>query len=820
MKHDDNETIEYIDSPINSAVPFINTNDAEEFEYTINAPLSKIPVVYLNNDAVFPVGPRSIDIEGAYNQMVINNYIGEDSLVFFTYRVDKPEELENTDTPSDHNEAASPKDIAVEQLARIGVVARVMHQINPPEGGHHAFIECKGRMMVNRYTRGKNYLHASLSPYPVEKSDKDFEDEMAVESLLERFIYYLKLMHFPQAEMMEKSLRQAQSPILIMSMMEGQMPFAGRIKQMALERPELKQMAMSLLENLEISISLAEMRKEIAEKTHSELSDQQRENFLQSEIRKIQQELGQGADSDIDELEARARQKKWSEDTANHFNRELNKLTRYNISSPDYSIQYGYLDRMLSLPWQEYSDDKFDLATVEKILNRDHFGLDKVKERILEHMAVIKMRNDLHAPILCLVGPPGVGKTSLGRSIADAMGREYQRISFGGMHDEAEIRGHRRTYIGAMPGRIIAALEKCKTSNPVIVLDEVDKIGADFKGDPSSALLEVLDPEQNSTFHDNYLDTDYDLSRVLFIATANTLSTVSAPLLDRMEVISLSGYITAEKVEIAKKHLIPKLLKEHGFEDTEIDFQRPALNYMVDYYTRESGVRRLEKVIAKVLRKIARLKVSGKEYPTVITRKNVGELLGKEEYSPEMYENNDFTGVVTGLAWTSAGGEILFIESSLTPGEGKLQLTGNLGDVMKESASIALTWLKANGAKYGVDAEKLSKTDIHIHVPEGAIPKDGPSAGVTMTTSLASAITGRKVQSHLAMTGEITLRGKVLPVGGIKEKIIAAKRAGITKIILSTENRKDIEEINDIYLKGLTFVYVERIDDVLDAALI
>lgn len=562
-------------------------------------------------------------------------------------------------------------------------------------------------------------------------------------------------------------------------------------------------------------------RAAIHQKTAMSMSDREKEEFLRAEMRHIQDELGESEDSETNELEERAKKKEWNKETAEAFKKEFRRLMRYAPNSPEYAMQYAYLDTFLDLPWEHCDRSTFTLDKVEEILNRDHYGLDKVKERVIEQMAVLKLRNDMKAPILCLYGPPGVGKTSLGKSIAEALGRKYVRVALGGVHDEAEIRGHRRTYLGSMPGRIIAALEKCGTSDPVMVLDEIDKIGADFKGDPSTALLEVLDPEQNCKFHDNYIDHDYDLSKVLFIATANSLETVSHPLLDRMELIAIDGYVEDEKVQIAKKHLIPKNLKEHGFAEDEITFTDDALMEIISSYTRESGVRRMEKKINDVLRKLARLKAGEKEYPREITLELVKEYLGKPEAFPDKYENNDIPGIVTGLAWTQAGGEILFIESSEAPAkESKLTLTGNLGDVMKESAVLALQYIKANAARLGIPQEKLETGLVHVHVPEGAVPKDGPSAGITIVTSLASTFTGRKVRSHVAMTGEITLRGKVLPVGGIKEKILAAKRAGIKTVVLCEKNRKDVEEIKPEYLAGLDFHFVESVEEVLDFALL
>ena len=558
--------------------------------------------------------------------------------------------------------------------------------------------------------------------------------------------------------------------------------------------------------------------------THEDLSRQQREYFLKKEIENIKDELGDNDSNDYEELSARASKKKWNEEVQQVFNKELSKLERQPSSSPDYSVCYDYLDTLLNLPWGEYTKDSLKLSTASKILNHDHYGMEKVKERILEYLAVLSLRGDLKSPILCLYGPPGVGKTSLGKSIAKSMKRKYVRVSLGGLHDESEIRGHRRTYIGAMPGRIMKGLQQAGSSNPVFILDEIDKVGQmNVHGDPSSALLEVLDPEQNTAFHDNYIDIDYDISHVMFIATANNISTIPAPLLDRMELIEVSGYLTEEKIEIAKRHLIPKQIENVGLKDYKISFTKSAIEKIIESYTRESGVRELEKKINKILRKIAYNAViddsEKKDYK--ITPETVISYLGVEPFSRDQYQDNEYAGVVTGLAWTAVGGEILFVETSLSPGKGsKLTLTGNLGDVMKESAVLALEYLKSHIDKLCVDPAIFDNYNIHIHVPEGAVPKDGPSAGVTIATSIASALTQRKVRKNLAMTGEITLRGKVLPVGGIKEKILAAKRAGIKEIILCQENEKNIKEIPSEYVNGLTFHYVKTIDDVLSYALL
>ena len=598
-------------------------------------------------------------------------------------------------------------------------------------------------------------------------------------------------------------------------------PFTVEDKIDLLQINNLKDRLYRLIQILNKEIQLAALKQSIQMRTREELDRQQKEYFLQQQIKNIQDELGNSQDDEIEDLRNKGKEKAWSKEVADIFEREVNKLERINPQSPDYNVQLIYLQTLLALPWETYSTDDINLQNAEKVLNKDHYGLEKVKERILEHLAVLKLKGDLKSPIICLYGPPGVGKTSLGRSIASALKRKYVRMSLGGVHDEAEIRGHRKTYIGAMPGRIIKSLIKAGTSNPVIILDEIDKLGSDHRGDPSSAMLEVLDPEQNNTFHDNYIDMDYDLSKVMFIATANNLGTIPTPLLDRMELIEVSGYITEEKIEIAKRHLIPKEMQANGLQKEHVKFTKAAIEYIIENYTRESGVRELEKKISKVMRKIA-LEIASDRFTGQHELKpaDIKAYLGAPEYSRDKYQGNEYAGVVTGLAWTAVGGEILFVETSLSKGKGgKLTLTGNLGDVMKESAMLALEYLKAHSHLLNLPTEVFDNWNIHIHVPEGAIPKDGPSAGITMVTSLASALTQRKVKPNLAMTGEITLRGKVLPVGGIREKILAAKRAGIKEIILCEENRKDIEEIQPIYVQGLTFHYVKDIKEVLQLSL-
>ena len=716
---------------------------------------------------------------------------------------------------------AEVEDPSVEDLYRVGVVAEVIKILEMPDDTTTVILQGKQRMEVGEQTASEPYMRANVKlldeVYP-DKNDKEFSALML--SIKELMIKMLRTVGDSGKEM-AFAVNNIDSATYLTNFVACNSPLEAADKQMLLDVESLKVRAFRLFEVLSREAQLIDIKADIQSKTREGISQQQREHFLQQQIRTIQEELGgDGVDQEIQDLRERAEEKNWNENVAKIFEKEVRKLERLHPQTPDYSVQYSYLDNLLNLPWNEVSEDYINLKEARKILDEDHYGLEKVKERIIEHLAVVKLTDLSHAPILCLYGPPGVGKTSLGKSIARALHREYVRISLGGLHDEAEIRGHRRTYIGAMPGRIMQAITKAKKSNPVFVLDEIDKIGNDYKGDPASALLEVLDPEQNSAFHDNYIDVDYDLSNVFFIATANDLSTISRPLLDRMELIDISGYILEEKIEIARRHLIPKQMKAHGLTKTDVDLPKKTISAIIDRYTRESGVRLLDKMLAKVMRKIALRKAEETEYNTTISVDDLKTYLGVPTNVADVYEGNDNAGVVTGLAWTAVGGEILFIESSLSKGKGeKLTLTGNLGDVMKESAVIAMQYIKAHAHILGLSEDVFDKWNVHIHVPEGAIPKDGPSAGITMATSLASVFTQRKVRARVAMTGEITLRCKVLPVGGIKEKILAAKRSGMKEIILSEDNRKDIEEINEIYLKGLTFHYVKTIKDVWDIAL-
>ena len=712
-------------------------------------------------------------------------------------------------------------DPGMDDLYNIGVIAEVVRVLDMPDGTTTAILQGKKRFELKELTQTEPYLKGKvelLEDVMPDKKDREFE--ALISTIKDLTIKMLKSEGDPSRDMIF-SIKNNNNVIYLINFSCTNV-VSGSEKMELLLIGDLKERAYRLLFILNREYQLLELKNSIQLKTHEDINQQQREYFLQQQIKTIQEELGGNInEQEIKALKAKAAKKKWSAEVAETFEKELRKLERLHPQSPDFSIQTQYVQTFVNLPWNEYSKDNFNLKHAEKVLDRDHYGLEKVKERIIEHLAVLKLKGDMKSPIICLYGPPGVGKTSLGKSVAEALNRKYVRMSLGGLHDEAEIRGHRRTYIGAMTGRIIQNILKAGTSNPVFILDEIDKITSDFKGDPAAALLEVLDPEQNNAFHDNYLDVDYDLSKVMFIATANNINSISQPLLDRMELIEVSGYIIEEKVEIAAKHLVPKQLEAHGIPKKSVKFPKKTLQVIVESYTRESGVRELDKMIAKVLRKVARKIATNEVVPESIMPEDLHEYLGAVTYNSDKYQGNEYAGVVTGLAWTSVGGEILFVESSLSKGKGsKLTLTGNLGDVMKESAMLALEYIHAHAGQFGISEDFFENWNVHVHVPEGAIPKDGPSAGVTMVTSLVSAFTQRKVKPNLAMTGEITLRGKVLPVGGIKEKILAAKRAGIKTIILCSENKKDIGEIKEEYLKGLEFHYVDDISQVINLALL
>ncbi len=714
----------------------------------------------------------------------------------------------------------------LEDLYPIGVVAKIVRVFEMPDQTTTVILQGMQRFQLLEVHDApkENFLLGTVSQLQESFPEKgDMEFKVLVDTCKDLTVQFIKNADNIQAEA-AFAIKNINSQMFLINFICANLPLSVEEKEQLLKEDSLQDRAYRLLGYLKREVKLAELKANIQMRTKEDLDQQQREYFLQQQMKNIQDELGGNPqDQDLAELQQRASKKKWNEEVRRAFERELSKLERTNPQSPDYNVQLNYLETLLSLPWNEYTTDNLNLSHAEKVLNKDHYGLEKVKERILEHLAVLKLRGDLKSPIICLYGPPGVGKTSLGRSIAAALGRKYVRVSLGGLHDESEIRGHRRTYIGAMPGRIIKNLMKAGSSNPVFILDEIDKVSqATVNGDPSSALLEVLDPEQNNAFHDNFLDIDYDLSKVMFIATANNLNTIPASLLDRMELIEVSGYITEEKIEIARRHLIPKEMENVGMDKQHaVKLPKATIEAIIESYTRESGVRELEKKISKVFRKLVRSYATHGSYPMAeVKPANLKELLGAPEYTRDKYQGNDYAGVVTGLAWTAVGGEILFVETSVSRGKGgRLTLTGNLGDVMKESAMLALEYIKAHAPLLGIDPEVFENWNIHVHVPEGAIPKDGPSAGITMATSLASALTQRKVKSNLAMTGEITLRGRVLPVGGIKEKILAAKRAGIKEIILCSDNRKDIEEIPAIYLKGLTFHYVTDVKEVFRLAL-
>ncbi|MFT4071894.1 MAG: endopeptidase La [Dysgonamonadaceae bacterium] len=791
----------------NEPVISIISGDFDEQDTTINEKelSSELPILTLRNTIIFPGTSMPIAVARPKSLKLVKSLGKKRQLVGLVCQ-------KNADV----------EEPAYNDLYPIGVIGEIVRVVELSNDDNVTVIVLgKKRFELTELTQETPFLkgkYRMLENIPVADNDKEYS--VLIESIREQMFHMLRMFGEPPRELINK-LKDAGASSFIVDYCCTNLPIPINEKQELLSINDDKERAYRLLVILNRELQMMELKMNIQMKTREELNQQQKEYFLQQQIKTIQDELGGNSQqTDVEDFREKAKKKKWDAAVADIFEKELTKLERLHPQSPDYSTQFVYLQTILDLPWNEFTKDNFNLKNAQKVLDQDHFGLEKVKERIIEHLAVLKLKGDLKSPIICLYGPPGVGKTSLGKSIAKALNRKYIRVSFGGLHDESEIRGHRRTYIGAMPGRIIQNLIKAGSSNPVFVLDEIDKIGSDFKGDPSSALLEVLDPEQNSTFHDNYLNIDYDLSKVLFIATANNISSISQPLLDRMEMIDVSGYITEEKVEIAYRHLVPKELENHGIDKKQFDIPKKTLEKIIESYTRESGVRELDKKIAKIMRKIAQRVATEKEFPKSLAVSELKEFLGAEEYSRDKYQGNEHAGVVTGLAWTAVGGEILFVESSLSRGNGKLTLTGNLGNVMKESAMLAIEYLHAHTDMIGINEDLFRNWNVHIHVPEGAIPKDGPSAGITMVTSLASAFTQRKVKPNLSMTGEITLRGKVLPVGGIREKILAAKRAGIKDIILCAENRKNVDEIKESYRKGLTFHYVQDIREVLDIALL
>lgn len=710
----------------------------------------------------------------------------------------------------------SVEDPKLEDLFPFGTVARIIKTFEMPDGTISAVLQGLKRFEIENIVSEEPYLRATVHYLEDLEADPNQKDvKLIADALKEKAITIVKSSSYAPKEA-ATALKAIDDFSFLVNFIATTIDVDNFNDKVALLKFEdMKTRAMQLLNVLDTQVELLKIKQEINAKVKTEIDQQQREYYLNNQLRTIQEELGMDEDEDLEKLRAEAAKKDWPKYAMDAFQKEMAKLEKYNPTTPDYSIQYNYVKFMLELPWNDMSKDNLDLKHAQKVLDADHFGLEKVKERIIEYLAVLKLRGDMKSPILCLYGPPGVGKTSLGKSIAKAVGRKYVRIALGGMHDEAEIRGHRKTYVGALPGRILNGINKAGTSNPVMVLDEIDKLSSDFKGDPSSALLEVLDPEQNGTFHDNYLDLDYDLSHVLFITTANDISTIQPALLDRMELINVTGYLSEEKMEIAKKFLVPKELKEHGIDKKELKIDKAALTEIIDKYTHESGVRGLEKQIAKVARVTAKKIAMGDAFPPVIKKEHLKEYLGLPSAFHDKQDGNEGVGVVTGLAWTQMGGEILFVESSVSEGKGQLTMTGNLGNVMKESATIAYQYIKAHPQMAGITSKEFDAKDIHVHVPEGATPKDGPSAGITLVSSMVSALRGQAIKKGIAMTGEMTLRGRVLPVGGIKEKILAAKRAGVTTIVISEDNRKDIEDINEVYVQGLTFHYVKNIDDVI-----
>ena len=782
-------------------IPLITPEDEEQMDNEHTPEV--LPLLPLRNTVLFP-------------GVVIPITVGRDKSIRLVQEANKGNKVIGvvTQTNPDIEEPT------FEDLHRIGTQASIMRMLRMPDGSTTVILQGKKRFEITGLVSTEPYFSAQVSVYPEKNRNNESKEQQALfESLKDISLKIIQLSpDIPNEASM--AIKNIHGLSFLTNFISSNMKVETAEKQMLLEIADLGQRASKVLELLNKELQMLEMKNEIQKKVHTDISKQQREYFLQQQMKQIQDELGANPmKEEIEEKKRRAKDKQWPEHVAKAFVKEIGKLERMNPQAGEYSVQANYVDTLLDLPWSDYSDDNFDLKHAKEVLDRDHFGLEKVKERILEYLAVLKLKGDMRSPIICLYGPPGVGKTSLGKSIAEALGRKYVRMALGGLHDEAEIRGHRKTYIGAMPGRILQSLKKSGTSNPLFVLDEIDKVGQGVHGDPSSALLEVLDPEQNHAFYDNYVELDYDLSKVMFIATSNSLSTIQPALRDRLEIIEVTGYTVEEKLEIAKRHLVPKQLRENGIKQSNIRFSDAVLVKLIEEYNNESGVRSLEKRIGKLVRNRAKQIAMEEKFSTDLNAEEVLKVLGPS-HEKDKYSDNDTPGVVTGLAWTPTGGDILFIETSLTRGKGKLTLTGNLGDVMKESAVIALEYLKAHSDLLELDDEIFDTKNVHVHVPQGAVPKDGPSAGITILTALASIFTGRRVKKYLAMTGEITLRGKVLPVGGIKEKILAAKRAGIKEIILSERNRKDIDEINERYLKGLKFHFVHEMYEVLEKALL
>lgn len=797
----DNLSLQELDTEA-ELIPLMTPEDEEEMN---NEELpADLPILPLRNTVLFPGVVIPITAGRDKSIKLINDANASGKIIGVVAQKNEDDE----DPTSD-------------QIHHVGTVARIMRVLKMPDGNTTIILQGKKRFEIEEFTQNEPYFKAKIKEVnEIRPKKKDEEFTTIVESIKELAIEIIKESPNIPSEA-TFAIKNIESNPFLINFVSSNMNLNVEDKQNLLSIVDLKQRALETLRFMNLELQKLELKNDIQSKVRFDLDQQQREYFLQQQMKTIQEELGGVShDAEIEEMRNKGKAKNWDTKTAEHFEKEIYKLQRTNPNSPDFGIQRNYLDLFLELPWNVFSVDKFDLKKAQQILDRDHFGLEDVKKRIIEHLAVLKLRNDMKSPILCLYGPPGVGKTSIGKSVAEALGREYVRISLGGLRDEAEIRGHRKTYIGAMPGRIIQSIKKAKTSNPVFVLDEIDKLSSSHNGDPSSALLEVLDPEQNSDFHDNFLELGYDLSKVMFIATSNSLSTIQPALRDRMEIINMSGYTIEEKIEIAKNFLLPKQLKEHGLTTKDLQIGKKQLEKIVTGYTRESGVRGLDKTIAKMVRHAAKSVAMEEEYNKKVTDADILEVLKSPRMERDKYENNDTAGVVTGLAWTSVGGDILFIESLVSKGKGAMTMTGNLGTVMKESVTIALEYIKANAKQLNIEPEVLSQYNIHIHVPEGATPKDGPSAGIAMLTSMVSSFTQSRIKKNIAMTGEITLRGKVLPVGGIKEKILAAKRANIKEIILCKENKRDIEEINADYLTGLTFHYVDSMKEIIDIAIL